>query len=66
MPRDGYLLDYPYHNRLCFGSFMRDSAHICFKLFKLCRVSLGFGVIAIVIALAFTGKIYALPSVMSH
>ena len=41
---------------------MRDSAHICFKLFKLCRVSLGFGVIAIVIALAFTGKIYALPS----
>jgi hypothetical protein len=47
---DGYLLDYPRHNR----SWLLGLA--------IRALSLSFGVIAIVIALAFIGKIHALPS----
>lgn len=63
MPEDGYLLDNSDRNmlwsfRLVIGALARMSCYISCLLWE----SPCFGVIIIVIALAFTGEIHALPS----
>ena len=60
--KDGYLLDSCNHNRLWLHRLaVRALARIPFSICRLRLRSLGFCVIAAVIALAFIGKIHALP-----